>query len=314
LIFFGVRRVLLGKLREGIHRHWAGDFPLLLSFLVVGGFALIFMRGVPRVLGLMAMPFRGGGLVEGYVSFALLSIYSAVLLLVFVWWLVGAWRSATNLRLRKHSFAWPYLTKLMISLIVLLMVAVYMIYIRALFMEAVSNIEEDPQWGARWVKLGANAKEIEVHGYITRSMVRDFKRIVASTPGISTVKLDSEGGRVGPAQRMRDDIRARGLNTFVTRECDSACTVVFLGGKSRWMTPSARLGFHAARAGSYIDNVTSEELRNDGISAGVSRAFMVKAYAGGKLWYPTVGELKSANVVTNVVSPTSHPEIGTGIK
>jgi hypothetical protein len=75
-------------------------------------------------------------------------------------------------------------------------------------------------------------------------VTQGLERFLNAMAGVRTVRLNSNGGRILEAHRMSDLITSRNLATFVARDCLSACTIVFLGGKERFMLPTVRLGFH----------------------------------------------------------------------
>ena len=110
-------------------------------------------------------------------------------------------------------------------------------------------------------------------------------------------------------------------------QCMSACTLIFLGGKSRTMEPGAKLGFHkqlVAREDhkpyfeyyreekGWADEYDYFEYSYSGLvdkliediryitSRGVALDFILKAFStdSGKMWTPTREELLSAGVVT----------------
>ena len=59
--------------------------------------------------------------------------------------------------------------------------------------------------------------------------------------------ITSSGGLVGEALRVARMIEARGDVTTIARgQCDSACTIVLMSGKSRLADFDMRIGFHAA--------------------------------------------------------------------
>jgi hypothetical protein len=98
------------------------------------------------------------------------------------------------------------------------------------------------------------------------------------------------------------------LATFVTQSCVSACTIVFLGGKQRYLLSTAKLGFHQ----SYFRGMTAydqrvaiarEEARL--VHFGLSQAFAEHANAASPsgMWFPEQSELLREHVVTMIVTP-----------
>jgi hypothetical protein len=72
------------------------------------------------------------------------------------------------------------------------------------------------------------------------------------------VVLDSPGGVLGEAIMIAEEIRRRGLSTLVTanRSCASACAIVFLSGRVKYMGDGAAIGLHSA---SFADGRTDPE-------------------------------------------------------
>jgi hypothetical protein len=76
----------------------------------------------------------------------------------------------------------------------------------------------------------------------------DYDRFVAATKnltGTHMVWLNSPGGNLMEGLKIGQTIHDRGWVTFVGAECDSACSAIWLSGKTRLMTEDAKIGFHA---------------------------------------------------------------------
>jgi hypothetical protein len=101
--------------------------------------------------------------------------------------------------------------------------------------------------------LPAYAAQIEAHnlnaititGQINANDFETFK-IKAGPLTKADVWLSSPGGDLQAAIKIGEFIRLRGWSTFVTAGCSSACALIWLGGITRYMTDTARIGFHAA--------------------------------------------------------------------
>lgn len=67
------------------------------------------------------------------------------------------------------------------------------------------------------------------------------------------IVLDSPGGSLFPAINMGRAIRSRGLTTLVPDNgvCASGCAMMWLGGTKRFVSSTARIGFHAAYTESF---------------------------------------------------------------
>jgi hypothetical protein len=160
-------------------------------------------------------------------------------------------------------------------------------------------------------------------GYID---ARELRQILRDHPEITTLELNSDGGGIQAALEMAAVVADFGLNTVVTERCDSACTLVFLGGETRILERGGRLGFHSASWGRdsmidyYEENresngwldefafaswVYEEGMREFNkqlefmISRGVDVQFIIRAaYVNfSDIWYPTRAELMQFNVI-----------------
>jgi hypothetical protein len=65
----------------------------------------------------------------------------------------------------------------------------------------------------------------------------------------AAVLLKSTGGNLVASIRIGEIVKAKGFPTAVTEYCMSACTSIWLAGSPRFMTSSARIGFHQAYSG-----------------------------------------------------------------
>src|SRR3954463_14576534 len=110
---------------------------------------------------------------------------------------------------------------------------------------------------AQAMELRISGNELHLGGQVLGYEFGQFRELLAEHREIDTVVLrDSPGGDGGTAFRIAEAIRDAGLRTVVAGRCYSACTLMFLGGKSR---PSARpprpealsLAFH----GAFTENV-----------------------------------------------------------
>jgi hypothetical protein len=74
----------------------------------------------------------------------------------------------------------------------------------------------------------------------------------------SLIVLDSPGGVLGEAFMIADEVRRRGLSTMVgpNRSCASACAIIFLAGRTKYLGPGGAIGLHMA---SYADGRADPE-------------------------------------------------------
>jgi hypothetical protein len=170
----------------------------------------------------------------------------------------------------------------------------------------------DSGLGPHQFRVAGKGTVLEFSGGITFGVAKEMEGFLAAMENVRWVRLNSIGGRILEAQKMSDLIKARGLITIVGKDCLSACTVVFLGGKERWIGPNGRLGFHqvAFRGMTVADrraSIAREEARLQ--SFGLSRDFAERANKAvpSSMWFPDKDELLREHVVTRILTPGPKP-------
>lgn len=86
---------------------------------------------------------------------------------------------------------------------------------------------------------------IGINGNIEEADADRFQEL-ASTRNNVVVMLRSGGGKMAPAIRIGEMIKAKGYTTIVKDYCASACALIWLAGSKRFMTASAHIGLHQA--------------------------------------------------------------------
>jgi hypothetical protein len=255
---------------------------------------------------------------QGYEPAAILatlvSIWLAILI-VFVWQIVGLWRSAERRANERRKIGrgafWARAAQVMAVLAVVQNVAAFnnsgLPQINEMSRIALQN---DPDIPDNQLQISDDGKIVVLNGGIKYGLAHDLEILLKAAPGVTGLELTSPGGRIAEAKKIFDLVRTRGLDTFVPVECSSACTLVFIAGRNRLVSPGGRLGFH----GSYFPGMTKAELaeanadwgdlyREAGIDGGfISRALAVSP---DDILYPTAAELSAAGVTqgTTALAP-----------
>lgn len=86
-----------------------------------------------------------------------------------------------------------------------------------------------------------------ISGVIGPGAYREFRRAISRAKP-DYILLEGPGGMLGEALRIGQEVRRRGLSTLVAAngQCASACAVVFLSGRTRYVGRNAAVGLHAA--------------------------------------------------------------------
>jgi len=289
-----------------IARHWRGEFSLARSYWI-NHWVLDIGVGVALVALASAINYRA---VEQPIRWLIsLTLTWSVIILFSIWAAIGVWRAATAYRRTGKRF-WGAAAKT-----TMVLGALHLVYsLLFIAIPQASGVCEiltgDARLGAHQFKVLNNGTMLDFSGGISFGTAKEFETILKAMDNVRTVRLNSDGGRIAEAQKISDLIGARGLSTFVTQQCVSACTIVFLGGKQRYLLSTAKLGFHQP----YFRGMTvmgqriaiaREEARLQHF--GLSHAFAERANAASPsgMWLPEQGELLRENVVTMIV--TSQP-------
>ncbi len=135
---------------------------------------------------------------------------------------------------------------------------------------------------------------------------------------ITTVRLDSNGGRIYAARGIARILIWHRLDTEVDKRCISACTLVFLAGNRRKLWEGAQLGFHQYAQASDVPLLdTAEEQEKDRLflkARGVSDSFLRKMFQAehNDIWFPdgSVASLVEIRGRRNLRVHRSHPTGG----
>lgn len=138
----------------------------------------------------------------------------------------------------------------------------------------------------------------------SRGLTKDFEVVAKANARLRVVHLDSVGGRLGEGRKLFQLIRARGLDTYVSARCLSACTLAFAGGRQRYLLRGAVLGFHrGAFPGARED--TFDAIQNEVFTAAnFDEKFIRRALStpNADAWYPPQDILVPSHVITGLVN------------
>ena len=155
------------------------------------------------------------------------------------------------------------------------------------------------------VSVSSDGSTLNVEGaYGTRS-AETVRTALEKNPSVRRVVLAGPGGRIGTAFEINRMIRNRKLATRVDTGCASACTIAFLGGSDRSISPSGRLGFHQGSFPGLGTNdmyESNRDMRRFLVSSGVTPEFAqrVTDTPHDEIWTPTLQELLAGRVVQHV--------------
>jgi hypothetical protein len=148
------------------------------------------------------------------------------------------------------------------------------------------------------LRVAPAGDELELRGAVAKGLADDLETQLSSHPEIHRIRLDSGGGLLDEAQDAAATIKAHHLDTVVSAECSSACTVLFVAGTRRTLEPQGKLGFHGLRSaqpGADLPWIQSMAYSPYAIDATFLRR--VTTVPATSIWYPTRDELKAAHIL-----------------
>lgn len=279
-------------------RHWRGDLSLPVSYwvncvvlsLVVQGTLTLARGGVdltdwPQLLG--------AGMVLLWIA----------ILLISVWQIVGTWRAAGSYRRRGGARLWAGATRVMLVLAAL-GTAGNIITIGIPQSMEFGKIALRLDYEPAQVSVIDSGRVIAIEGPIGFGLTQDVKALLDRNPDVRTIELSSIGGRVQEARKLQRLIADRQLNTSSSKGCFSACTIAFMAGAERRLSPRASLGFHRYHFPGSPDSVIRDLESADRqflISRGLPGDFVARIYSTphADMWQPSHAELLRAGAVTS---------------
>ena len=113
------------------------------------------------------------------------------------------------------------------------------------------------------------------------------------------------GGRVAEARKLAELIVSKGLITYTTQVCSSACIIPYAAGRQRLINKDASLGFHQYSFPGTQQFEFLDEYKKDQeflLSRGIKKEFIesIFSHAPEEMWWPTHEELRDANFITTI--------------
>ncbi|HEX9660964.1 MAG TPA: GYF domain-containing protein [Candidatus Binatia bacterium] len=292
-------------------RHWRGELSLPVSLWINGNLislvlaALVMAVAATDAVNEMPRWFAGGGVA-----------YWLLLVVMTVWQLIGVWRSAGRYLAAGKSKCWGRLALAMVILgLIASIFSLSTVGVPQTMEFAQLALGRDPI-GSYQLRVLRNATALEVSGAIIFGLTDEVAKTLDGNPEVKILHLNSHGGRVGEARRLRNLIATRKLATFTAAGCFSACTLAYAAGERRLIGRNASLGFHQYAFPGVQQSAFRrqyEKDKNDWLARGIDRAFVERAYATAHndLWRPEHPELFAARFVTGY--PDSNAVAMSGI-
>lgn len=160
------------------------------------------------------------------------------------------------------------------------------------------------------LRLQVGPDFVFIGGAMPRDLMAKLEGAVHPSVTLQRVVLSNSGGSIQAALETAEWLRGRGvLQAVVEGDCASACAVLALLMKERYLTPGAALGFHDV----WGRKADSDELQRDRAEVisqlktnGIDVAFIEPLMVGRQMRYPDRAQLLTRRVVTGCWSQTAR--------
>ena len=283
--------------RNYLSKHWRGEHSLPRSYWV-NGFLLNVIIGILTTSFVYELDFDNN---PHFSAYSAIFIWIGVSL-VAIWQAVGIWRSANNYS-KQSKKIWGRVAQFFTMLGVLG-------FTITIFTTTIPQIKEfwliasgnDPT-GQFQLRVLRDATELEFLGYIGFGATEKVDEYLTSHPAIKLIHLNSLGGRVESARNLAGLIEDRGLSTYTSQGCFSACIIPYAAGTERLIEKDANLGFHqydfpgVDQSDFYSEYVIDRRYL---LSRGMGSEFVDRIFdtPPDKMWEPSHKELIQANFIT----------------
>jgi len=286
--------------RGYIVRHWRGELgPAVTWWINCVGLSTLLWWLVPRIA--VAADFAYADTLGKFS--AALALQFLQIGLVPLWQMVGLWRCGERRVLAPDPWRTGRVIQVMAFLFTVLITMRGLVFGSEQVIGARVALALGPY--SYTVGLLHGGREIAVNGGFGFGVADSVRALLLENPGVRRIRLDSGGGALSEATRLRAVILESGLDTYTARECSSACVSAFVGGRFRYLQRGARMGVHLPRNWeAFSRNPVASAYRAElGYlrKRGLPDWFLENwIRTGQKFWYPTEFQLVSSGLVTNL--------------
>ncbi len=277
-------------------RHWRGELSLPVAWWVngVGLTALLLwadLQGaVPALLPEPATRF-------GFTMFLATGVVLS--LLVPAWQVIGIFRSAEHHAATVGTILGARITQSGATLLTILLATRLLVFAG----ESVQGVRLAYGPGNGYtIEVSHAGRLLEVRGSFRFGLARDVQRALEANRRIRRLRLESGGGALSEARRLRELIVAGDLDTDSRSLCASACVSAYIAGRHRLLARAARIGVHLPRnPGFGLRGPVSPPYAGEiayFAERGVPLWFRQRwVQSGRRFWYPAPDQLREAGIV-----------------
>lgn len=306
--------IILRQRIEFIRKHWRGNLSIKTSFWIVfiGLLAAIYFLEPWFLNTFFKDPNR-------LITATLISLF-ATKLIVFPWQLVGLLRASDRDFLAVGNTTKTRAIQLLMVLAIGFNLNASIDAIQTATYKKQQQVDADEylefkrqQINNYQLTLRNNKTQLVISGEFDIGITKAVSNILRTNPQISSVALNSIGGHIYEGRGLSKLFTRQSLDTYVYKECSSACTTAFSGGINRYIGTSGKLGFHqykqdlnAHKKSVGYHDVTAEQEQDLELfkSRDITQKFLDKIFneSSSSMWFPSHDELLKAKVIHDTLS------------
>ena len=279
-----------------ITAHWQGDVGLRKTLIESALAACLMAWLVNKGFHYLGNPDNYNG---NWEVLQITTLFLTLALLgIWIWWGVGATRSALNHVKVGKSIASA--------------LCVYMLGLLFMIHSLASALDDGRDWlrsiysdnEIAKIRFDPEFRRIIFTGHVGFGTYRNLRRVMQDHPDAEFLELNSPGGYVLEGLALARLVTKSNLTTVTFRYCDSACTLIFAAGTKRLLGTNAIMGFHRSYVfgkpildrWSSTENYMAKYLEDRGVMwQFIQTAF---SYGGDQLWEPTHREMIESGFAT----------------
>lgn len=157
-----------------------------------------------------------------------------------------------------------------------------------------------------------NKQQLTISGGLDIGITTNVRSLTERNPQLISVILNSYGGQIYEGRGLSKLFIELQLDTYVYDECSSACATAFIGGKTRYLSTTGKLGFHqykidtsAHRLFVPFNNLQAEQERDLDLfkSRQITSSFLDKMFdqPANKIWFPDHKTLLNARIIHHTI-------------
>ncbi len=286
-----------------ILRHWNGELPLRVAFWVNVVLINLALRGLDQWLGKIATNLYPVTAMRLSLAIAVVSVF-----IIYPWQLIGAWRTARNYEKNADTGFWGGAARFVLVL-GLIATVVNLAINTPLYRDMFKIGFQKDEFADYEISITSDGALLHLEGSLGFGVSDDVKQVLANNDSVKGIILDSVGGRVYEGRQLASIISDNKLDTYSFQGCYSACGTAYIAGATRFLGKGANLAFHQYWSPEVniaaLADLDAEQKADLLIyrKHGVSEEFLERIFTSSEndLWYPTVQELLSWNVVHQII-------------